>query len=109
MKHALCLIALLLVACRKEEPQPEAKAKAAVAVPKPAPVKKELPPVPQGKLPQMDPEKAKFIAVPSTPKDPEVEKPVIETKKAAVPAVETKPAEQPALEIKKAAPAGAQQ
>ena len=35
----------------------------------PPPEKKAQPPVPQGKLPQMDPEKAKFIAVPSTPKD----------------------------------------
>ena len=120
MNHRLCLIALLLVACGKEAPQPEPKAKAAAATPKPAPEKK-LPPVPQGKLPKMDPEKAKFIAVPSTPKDPEikkiemvaekpkteikkVEKPATETKKVAAPAA-TKPAEQPAPEIKKAAPA----
>ncbi len=78
MKHLLCLIALLLIACGKEAPQPEAQVKAA---PKPVPAKK-LPPTPQGKLPKMDPEKAKFIAVPSTPKDPEVEKPAVETKKA---------------------------
>lgn len=111
MNHRLCLIAVLLVACGKEAPQPESKAKAAAAAPKPAPEKK-LPPVPQGKLPKMDPEKAKFIAVPSTPKDPEikksekVEKPAAETKKAAAPAA-TKPAEQPVPEIKKAAPATA--
>jgi hypothetical protein len=80
MKHCLCLFALLLVACGKEEPEPKAKA-AVAAAPKPAP-EKELPPVPQGKLPKMDPEKAKFIAVPSTPKDPEVKKPASETKKA---------------------------
>lgn len=118
MNHRLCLIALLLVACGKETPQPEPKAKSAVATPKPVPVK-ELPPVPQGKLPKMDPEKAKFIAVPSTPKDPEVkkseksadkpkteiktvEKPAAETKMSAIPGA-TKPAEQPAPEIKKPA------
>jgi len=51
------------------------------------------PPVPQGKLPVMDPEKAKFIAAPSTPKAPQVktaEKPVEETKKAEAPAPEAK-------------------
>ncbi|MHB1077969.1 MAG: hypothetical protein ACYC67_01115 [Prosthecobacter sp.] len=103
MNHRLCLIALLLVACDKEALQPEPKAKAAAATPKPAPEKK-LPPVPQGKLPKMDPEKAKFIAVPSTPKDPElkkVEKPAAETKKASAPAG-TKPAEQAVPEVKKA-------
>jgi hypothetical protein len=73
MNHRLCLIALLLVACGKEAPQPESKAKAAAVAPQPAPAKK-LPSTPQGKLPQMDPAKAKFIAVPSTPKDPEVKK-----------------------------------
>ena len=103
MNHRLCLIALLLVACGKEAPQPEAKAKTAAATSKPVPEKK-LPSVPQGKLPKMDPEKAKFIAVPSTPKDPElkkVEKPAAETNKAAAPAA-TKPAEQAAPEVKKA-------
>ena len=122
MKHALCLIALLLVACGKEEPKLEPKAQAAAVTPKPVPAKK-LPPVPQGKLPRMDPEKAKFIAVPSTPKDPEVkkaadkpkvevkkvEKPATETKKAAVPAAAAKPAEQAVPEVKKAAPAAAKQ
>jgi PBP1b-binding outer membrane lipoprotein LpoB len=122
MKHCLCLIALLLVACGKEAPQPDQKAKAATAIPKPAPEIK-LPPVPQGKLPQMDPEKAKFIAVPSTPKDPEVEKaadkpkvevkkvekPSTETKKAAAPAAVAKPADQPVHEVKKAAPAADKQ
>ena len=125
MKHCLCLIALLLVACGKEAPQPDQKAKAATAISKPAPEIK-LPPVPQGKLPQMDPEKAKFIAVPSTPKDPEVkkvekaadkpkvevkkvEKPATETKKAAAPAAAAKPADQPLPEVKKAAPAADKQ
>jgi len=79
MNPRLCLIALLLVACGKEAPQPELKAKtAAASAPassKPVVAEQKLPPVPQGKLPQMDPEKAKFIAVPSTPKYPEVEKP----------------------------------
>lgn len=112
MNNRLCLIALLLVACGKEASQPEPKAKASAATPKPAPEKK-LPPVPQGKLPKMDPEKAKFIAVPSTPKDPEVkksekvaEKPATETKKVAAPAA-IKPAEQPVPEIKKPASAPA--
>lgn len=72
MKHSLCLIALLLIACGKEAAQPELK-KSAASPKQPIPEKK-LPPTPQGKLPQMDPEKAKFIAVPSTPKDPEVKK-----------------------------------
>ena len=74
MNSRLCLIALLLVACGKESSQPEPKAKASAAsVPvshKPVVPEKKLPPVPQGQLPQMDPEKAKFIATPSTPKDP---------------------------------------
>lgn len=105
MKNCLCLLALLLVACGKEAPQPELKAKAEkTAAAKPAPAKK-LPPVPQGKLPKMDPEKAKFIAVPSTPKDPEVKKveqPAIEAKKTAPLADETKAADKPAPEVKKA-------
>lgn len=111
MNHRWCLIALLLVACGKEAPQPEPKAKAAAATPKPA-LEKKLPPVPQGKLPKMDPEKAKFIAVPSTPKDPEikksekVEKPAAETKKAAAPAA-AKSDEQTVPEVKKAAPVAA--
>ncbi len=111
MKHSLCLIALLLVACDKEEPKPEPKAQAAAVTPKPVPAKK-LPPVPQGKLPKMDPEKAKFIAVPSTPKDPEVkkvEKSATETKKAAASATVTNAAVQPVPEVKKAAPAAAKQ
>lgn len=118
MKHCLCLIALLFVACGKEAPVPEVKAKAATAAAKPAPDKK-LPPVPQGPLPKMDPQKAKFIAVPSTPKDPEVkkvgsaadkpkaeikkvEKPAVETTKAAAPAAAAQTAAPPAPEIKKA-------
>jgi cell division protein FtsN len=74
---SIALAGLLLASCgKKEEPKP--------VVAKPAPEKKAQPTVPQGKLPVMDPEKAKFIAVPSTPKDPEVkkaEKPTLETKK----------------------------
>ncbi len=106
MKHCLCLFVLLLVACGKEAPQP----KAAAAPKQPIPEKK-LPPTPQGKLPQMDPEKAKFIAVPSTPKDPEVKKveePSAEVKKAAPPVPAKSAAQQPVLEVKKAAPAAAQ-
>ena len=97
MNLRLCLTALLLVACGKVAPQPESKSKTAVANPKPVPVK-ELPPVPQGKLPKMDPEKAKFIAVPSTPKDPEVKK----VEMAAPTAAPTKPVEQAVPKIKKA-------
>ncbi len=71
------LIALLLASCgKKEEPKPAAS--------KAISEKNAQPPVPQGKLPQMDPEKAKFIAVPNTPKDAEVkkaEKPAVEAKK----------------------------
>lgn len=121
MKPCLCLVALFLAACGKEAPQPEPKAKAEkAAATKPLPEKK-LPPVPQGALPKMDPQKAKFIAVPSTPKDPgvkkvgsaadkpkteikkEVQKPAADTAKTA-PAATAKPAEPPAAEIKKAAP-----
>lgn len=70
MKSIVFIVGLLLVSCGKEETKPQPKAAAA---PKPAPEKK-MPPVPQGKLPVMDPEKAKFIAVPNTPKDPEPKK-----------------------------------
>lgn len=118
MNHRLCLIALLFVACGKEDAPPAPTAKAPVAAAKKTGPEKKLPPVPQGKLPKMDPDKAKFIAIPSTPKDPEVKKqakPAPETKKAAVPATETKkaaaatkPASQPTPEVKKAAPAPAQ-
>lgn len=76
MKHivSILLAGLLLASCgKKEETKPVAA--------KPAPEKKAQTLVPQGKLPQMDPEKAKFIAVPSTPKDTEAEKPTSETKK----------------------------
>ncbi len=81
MKLLVLLAGLLLVSCGKEEAKSQPKA---VVTPQPAPEKKALPPVPQGKLPVMDPEKAKFISVPSTPKDPEVkkaEKPVAEARK----------------------------
>lgn len=74
---SIYLLALLLISCGKqEEPKP-------VAAKPPPPEKKAQPPVPQGKLPQMDPEQAKFIAVPSTPKDAEPkkdEKPTVEAK-----------------------------
>lgn len=72
MKHLVLLVGLLLSSCGKEEVKPQPKADAA---PKNVVPEKKLPPVPQGKLPQMDAEKAKFIAVPNTPKDPEVKKP----------------------------------
>ena len=81
MKCLVLLAGLLLVSCGKEEPKSQPKA---VVTPKLAPEKKAPPPVPQGKLPAMDPDKAKFIAAPSTPKDPEVkkaEKPAVESKK----------------------------
>lgn len=69
------IVGLLLVSCGKEEAAPAPKKAAVATKPAPAPVpEKKMPPVPQGKLPQMDPEKAKFIAVPSTPKDEEVKK-----------------------------------
>ncbi len=107
MKHCLCLFVLLLVACGKEAPQPKA-----AATPKQPIPEKKLPPTPQGKLPQMDPKKAKFIAVPSTPKDVDVKKvtePTAEVKKAAAPSTPAKPAAEPPVpEVKKAAPAAAQ-
>jgi hypothetical protein len=91
MKSIVFIVGLLLVSCGKEEAKTQPKAAAA---PKAVSEKKEPPPVPQGKLPVMDPEKAKFIAAPSTPKDPEV-------KKAEEPAVEAQKVEQPAGEAKK--------
>lgn len=69
-------LALLLASCGKEESKTasaEAKKTAAVAAPKPPAEKKPAPVAPQGKLPQMDPGKARFIAVPNTPKDKEAE------------------------------------
>jgi hypothetical protein len=84
MRRLAFLIAFVLPSCGKEEGKPTPKDEAA---PKPAAAleKKEKPEisVPQGDLPKMDPEKAKFIAVPSTPKDPEI-------KKAGKPAAEAK-------------------
>lgn len=72
------LTSLLLVSCGKEEARPKAAAeppKPATAAPaRPAPEKKAPIVAPQGDLPRMDPEKAKFIAVPSTPKDDEIKK-----------------------------------
>ncbi len=57
----------LLTSCGKEESRPPREATEAV---KKAPAKPKALTVPQGKLPKMDPDKAKFIAAPSTPKDP---------------------------------------
>lgn len=69
---AVLLPALFLSSCGKDQqnslPRPDQQPKS-VENGKPVPEKKAQPPVPQGKLPQMDPEKAKFIAVPSTPKE----------------------------------------
>lgn len=79
MKLLVFITGLLLVSCGREESQPKSKT---VEVAKPASEKK-IPPVPEGRLPKMDPEKAKFIAVPSTPPDPE-------PKKDARPAAENK-------------------
>lgn len=66
---SLVFIALfgLLASCGKEESRPPREATKAV---KKAPDKPKELSVPQGKLPRMDPDKAKFIAAPSTPKDP---------------------------------------
>jgi len=83
----------MLASCGKEEPQPTPEARKAAAS-KPPAEKKPPPEAPQGKLPHMDPEKAKFIAQPSTPKDN-----ADEVKKA-----EVKPATVAAPEIKKPAP-----
>lgn len=111
MKPCICLLALILVSCGKEEAQPELKRggapPSASTSSKPAVPEKKLPPVPQGKLPQMAPEKAKFIAVPSTPKDPAdktADKSMADAKKTASPAAEVKPAQAPVLEVKKATP-----
>lgn len=76
-------LALVLSACDKPAgpaaPKPETPAKSVAVVvpvePKPEAPKEtpeELKKL-QGKLPRMDPEKAKFIAVPSTPPDPKAE------------------------------------
>ncbi|MDH4455197.1 MAG: hypothetical protein QE570_18665 [Verrucomicrobiota bacterium] len=91
MKCLVLLAGLLLVSCGKEEVKPQPQA---VVTPQTAPEKKAPLPVPQGKLPVMDPEKAKFIAVPNTPKDPEV-------KKAEKPAGEAQKVEKPVGEAKK--------
>lgn len=94
MKHTFITVlaaSLFLVSCGKEEPQSQSNA--AVPAPKKATPEKKMPPVPQGELPKMDPEKARFIAVPSTPKDPEPkkdEKPKEEVKKAGKPEEEAK-------------------
>jgi len=88
MKALIVISCLLLVACgKKEETQPATTAKAVTE-------KGVQPLVPEGKLSRMDPDKAKFIAAPSTPKDPE---PKNEAKSAA----EVKKAETPAETAKK--------
>ncbi len=94
MKLIVLIASLLLVSCGREEDKSVPKAVAApTAKPASAPEKK-APPVPQGKLPKMDPEKSKFIAVPSTPKDPEV-------KKAAKPSGKVERADVPTKKDKK--------
>ncbi|MGV3661472.1 MAG: hypothetical protein ACO1TE_14885 [Prosthecobacter sp.] len=70
-------LAMLLVSCGKEESKPAATEVKKTTVAPPPVEKKPLPEAPQGKLPKMDPEKARFIAVPNTPPDkagPEVKK-----------------------------------
>lgn len=66
-------LVILLAACDKEAPQrPSPNQPSAVA--KPTPAKPKALTVPQGKLPKMDPEKAKFIAAPSTPEERQPDK-----------------------------------
>ena len=73
------LCALALASCGKNEPAKPAALSAPVPPPPPAVAaepKKDPPEVLQklqGQLPRLDPEKAKFIAVPSTPPDPKTE------------------------------------
>lgn len=103
MKHVLpiALVSLLLASCRKEEAKPQVAPAPAKKV---EPEKKKVLLVPQGELPKMDPEKAKFIAAPSTPKDPESkkeEKSAEEAKKTETPAEEIKRADKPATEATK--------
>ena len=108
MKTCSCalLLALWLTSCGKEEAPkageaPPASAPALPAAPPPKVTQEKKAPIitPQGKLPQMDPEKAKLIAVPNTPKDPEPKQTTeaVKSEKSPVPAPET--------EVKKAAPA----
>lgn len=98
---SIALAGLLLTSCRKEEAKPQVAPAPAKKV---EPEKKKAPLVPQGELPKMDPDKAKFIAAPSTPKDPESkkdEKPAVEAKKAEAPVGEIKKADKPATEATK--------
>ncbi|MEZ5386153.1 MAG: hypothetical protein R3F13_11625 [Prosthecobacter sp.] len=75
MNRLALLLILMLASCGKEEVKEQPKAAEAPKKVTNIEKKKEAPPpVPQGKLPQMDPEKAKFIAAPNTPKDAEVRK-----------------------------------
>ncbi|MBL9131192.1 MAG: hypothetical protein JNG86_08340 [Verrucomicrobiaceae bacterium] len=86
----LLLAGLLLASCGKEQSPKPAAAPARQEQKKdtPADLKKLA-----GDLPKMDPEKAKFIAAPATPADPQ---PVEETRKPAPPPAETpKHAEKP--------------
>ena len=83
MKLSLLALSLLvtLVSCEKSdsqkasEPSPQVQQPAVADAPKkkdsptPSDTPEDLKQL-QGKLPRMDPEKAKFIAVPSTPPDP---------------------------------------
>ena len=72
---------LALTSCEKAaEPKDEPPAKPAAAAAQPPAPQVETPKESpeqlqklQGTLPRMDPEKAKFIAVPSTPPDPKTE------------------------------------
>lgn len=120
----LLLVSLLLAACGKDEAvKPAASAPSAATPPPPAVAKKDTPAdlkKLQGELPRMDPEKARFIAVASTPpnpappKSPEVKGltpqivPPVASKSAAAAEAPTSPnTPSPAPEVKKAAPAKA--
>lgn len=97
----IALVSLLLASCGKEESKPQIAPAPAKKV---EPEKKKVPLVPQGELPKMDPDKAKFIAVPSTPKDPDPkkkEKSAEEDKRTETPAEEIKRADKPATEATK--------
>lgn len=106
MKKSILALSTLvtLVSCEKAEPQKASEPPPQI---QPTPVtdlpKKKEPQAPadtaedlkklQGNLPRMDPEKAKFIATPSTPPDPKsADKPkAAETIVKAVPAAQEQP------------------